>query len=343
MNQKAASDAGGAYVSVLGFLSEDAQAALFRYLPHLEACVDKEVAAFGRDLRDDLAARVNSTSVAFGECLDRLDGQAEDTRTTLSGLPKEVREEVAGVAKVVADLRTAAAESTTLLRRVAAFGNRVAEFSERRTPDGLAWALQDVKESHDRWCVAVLGAETAASPFAVTLENITGRFEDLNGVLAAESAPKDEGEAASASPAQASAGEESAGGAEELAGTSGDPSAPAVSSDLSGGGAGARDTAGCIRELTTLVWQLAVDLQAEQTGRVGALGVQLERLRQKAGRLSEGNDAVDRLQSAARDAKRSIEGATDDFRAAVSSGIAAAHLDLLGESDRTEDPQRRRR
>lgn len=294
MTQNRASGAREAYVSVLGFLSEDAQAALFRYLPYLEECVGREVDVFAAKLRRDLLRRVADESTLLGGKFDQLASQAESARKLASESDRvleDVRKAVDNVAKTASDLEEEAAESPALLRRVEAVAKRVAEFPEHRELDGLRWALGELKESHGRWCKAVLGGEgTAGSPFAKPLEAVTGEFETLEGTLERDGL-----------------GEEHA-------------DADKVVDE-------------CLKQMATSVWELVHAIHAEQDRPVPNLGASVAELRQQALRLVKLDDLADGLRRSAKEAKDTVGAAAKDFNAAVTAGMAAAHFDLLGGSD----------
>lgn len=280
-----------AYVGVLGFLSEDAQAALLRYLPHLEKCVDNEVAMFGSKLKAELLDRVSSASGALDVCLDRLGKQATSTELPSGGLGA-MTEKVGGV---VADLERAAKENEVLLRRVEALGRRMAEFWERRTTDGLRWAFSDLSESHERWWSALSSdGGTGESPLVVPLKDLGGKLGELEGALAGEGAP----------------------------------SGPAVEADREPATEKGPDQ--CLRELATLVWGLVGTVQAEQIKQISGLADPVNVLREQARGLTEWEDAVDRLRRDAKGAKAAVGAKTEDLAAALVNVIEAAHLDLLG-------------
>lgn len=294
MTQNGASGAREAYVSVLGFLSEDAQAALFRYLPYLEDCVGGEVDVFAAKLRKDLLRRVAEESTLLGGRFDKLASQAESARRLASESDRvleDVKKAIDNVAKTASDLEEAAAESPALLRRVEAVAKRVAEFPEHRELDGLRWALDELKESHGRWCKAVLGGEGAAgSPFAKLLEAVSSEFESLEGVLERVALEGEQGDADKA-------------------------------------------VDGCLKQMATLVWELVHAIHAEQNRPVPNLGASVAGLHQQTLRLVKLDDLADGLRRSAKEAKDTIGAAAKDFNAAVAAGMAAAHFDLLGGSD----------
>lgn len=348
-----------AYVSVMGFLSEDAQAALFRYLPHLQECVDKDVAAFCEKLKDDLVRRASDESDALSKRLSelaKLATGAGELADESGNLPGDVSGAIGRVVEAAEDFERGVVETTTLLRRVEALGNRVAEIPQRRTLDGLRWAFEDLKDSHDRWCgVAPADQKTADRSLAEALEDMAGKFEALEEVLdLAQAAATAEDEATQEF------------GAEKATVGGDDPIGPVDSDDAerdSGGAAGPVDPIGtgectdaptgtpenvdrprgkpdeervmddCVRDLAGSVWRLASDLQAAQARRVRELVGSVAELRQQATRLAKWDDAAARLRQAAEVAKVVVEDAKGAFNAAVEGDIKATHLDLLGGGD----------
>lgn len=317
-----------AYLSVLGFLSEDAQRELLRYLPRLEACVDEEVAAFGRSLQADLVRRVSDESEALKQRLDTVAEQGT-AATCLVGqsesLATEVDEGIDRVAKAVAALGDAASVSAALMRRIEAVGNRMANFPEHRVSDGLRWALDELEDVHGRWRAMLFGSEEIGHDSAEVLAELKGEFEELADILARELASA--GLEAGADSAPHDAGGEGATRSAESVGAG-----PASASPESGGGgesAGERTVEDCVAAMTVLVWQLAHAVQAVQVQRVVELASVVAGVERQAKRAAEWGHLVDRLRRAAADAKTIAETAPKDYVTAVANGIAAAGLDLL--------------
>ena len=345
-----------AYVSVVGFLSEDAQAELYRCLPYLEECVDNEVAAFGKRLKADLLRRASDESDALSKRLDELAEEATNAvrlANESGSLPRDVSGEIGSVVKTAEAFEVEVIENTALLRRVETLGQRVAEVRERRTTDGLRWALEDLKDSHSRWCAAVRGHEgMVGSPLAEALDKVAGKFEELEGILVrAHDAARagDEG-------TQEACGEDviegddterdasPAGSADESMGTVARVDGPTGTADRDVGESGSEMALDdCVRALTALVWRLANDVQEAEARRVGELVKSVTELRQQAARLSKWDDAADRLRQSAERAKKLATDAKSGFNAAVANGIKAAHLDLLGGSDLGPERTQKRR
>ena len=367
MTQESANDAREAYVSILGFLSEDAQAALFRYLPYLQECVDNEVAAFGEKLTADLVRRAAGESVTLSKDLEQLAEQAScavKLANESENLPRDVSEKIGGVAQAAEDFDKKVSESTALLRRVQALGHRVAEVSKRGTADGLRWALEDVKESHESWWRAVRG-DKADSPLAAALDDITERFKELEQSFERthkEATAEEESGTASATRegdveeatvgADDSIGTVEGRGAEPDAGLGGradDPIGTAEAAEASmytgdrAGQASGPEVEDCVEELARSVWGLANEIQAAQALRVGELVKSVTGLRQQAALLSKWDDAADRLRQSAEEANSIIDDAKGAFDAAVANGIKATHLDLLGGSDLGPERTQKRR
>lgn len=362
-----------AYLSVLGFLSEDAQRALLRYLPHLEACVDEEVRAFGDQLAEDLDRRVRKESKVLGWRLGRL---ATDAKCALKlpgkskSLPAAVGGEVNGMVSAVADLKAAATESASLLRHVEAVGNQVARLSEHRVPDTLGLALTALRDAHLRWSEAAAGsAEGGGSGTVEALSGIDAKFEELTGILKAasaaaadsvphkagnepatdtedESTESHEAAAASAATATVSSGDAERGVLGE--GATDEVRAAMDSPSLEAGDEEATDTGGesieadterdktieaCVNDLASLVWQLTHAIQAAQLERVRRLSKSATKLKKQAKCLSKWEEAAARLRRAASEARAFVRTAAEDYRTAVRNGITAAGLDLLAGGD----------
>lgn len=152
------------YHGVLGYLSEDAQAALFKYLPYMEDRVNDEVVQFGRQLADDLRAAVDSESSRARKRLEKAKKGVQEfecfAKKGKAGLGKR-QLPIEQVAQAASALNRMVCEGTALLGRMQAFGKQVAQYAVQRTPERLQLAVDDLERAHHVWCVEVAHVDKA--------------------------------------------------------------------------------------------------------------------------------------------------------------------------------------
>ena len=143
------------YHGVLGYLSEDAQAALFKYLPYMEDRVNSEVTQFGTRLADDLTAAVKTESrrarKRLGkakEGIQRFERFAKKGKARLSDRQLPIEQ----VAQAACEMDRMVREGTALLECMQAFAKQVAQYAVQRTPDGLQLAVDDLERALHAWC-----------------------------------------------------------------------------------------------------------------------------------------------------------------------------------------------
>ena len=338
-----------AYESVLGYLSEDAQAALFRYLPHLEECVDQEVVKFGNQLADDLNGIVSRESAVVCKRMAEVKNQAERVgefaKESQNGLD-ELEKKVEHVAKAASDLDRLASEGASLLGRVQAFATHLAELEVRGAPDGLLWAAKDLRKAYQGWCAVVPGIDGSTDGGAAAqLSKIEGLVEDL---ASEETHATDE---------DAEAGGGTDGDAQEGVGTTeerddAEDSGEERDAEDSGEESTAEEQADVrtekvdpVAELAESVWTFAGLLQEVQAEQTKALAAKAVGLRQEAAEAAKSHSgwhrALDLLQSGAQETKQIAETAAGDFKDALQSGIAATKLDVLGSTVERGSEKRR--
>ena len=152
------------YHGVLGYLSEDAQAVLFKYLPYMEDRVNDEVIQFGRQLANDLRAAVKSESCRARKRLkkakkgvERFECFAKKGKARLSDRQLPIEQ----VAQAASALNRMVCEGTALLGCLQTFAKRVAQYAIQRTPEGLRFAADDLERAHHVWCAEVAHVDKA--------------------------------------------------------------------------------------------------------------------------------------------------------------------------------------
>ena len=164
------------YYGVLGYLSEDARAALLKYLPYMAERVNDEVTRFGEQLERVLRAGVEEQKKRASERLDRARegaGQfkriAEEGKTCLGDLARPI-ERVARAARAVDRM---AGQGATLLWRARAFAEHAARHPVRRAPARLRPAVDDISRAYRAW-----RAEVARVDEAIAQDATKERSED---------------------------------------------------------------------------------------------------------------------------------------------------------------------
>ena len=308
-----------AYESVLGYLSEDAQAAVFRYLPYLEACVDKEVAAFGKDLATDLNKIICRESNAVCERMDDVKKKAKRVVKFIkkNGLDK-LEEKVDGVVYIANNLNRMAREGASLLSRAQVFATHVAEWKDRHAPEGLQHAASALRESYERWFAEIPGNdEKTDSRAAETLGKIESLVENLVPAHpeCEDASDKGGGDGAQEAVCSAEEGSESEMSREELE----------KQEKLE------KEAEEILAELTVLIWKFVKIVQQAQAKWTEELATATAGLNLGAATSPSGwCKAADNLQSSADETKQIAKKAAENFKNALESGIAAAKLDIFG-------------
>ena len=338
------------YAGVLGYLSGDAQAAVFRYLPHLEACVDEEVVRFGEQLGKDLKAQVQRES-------ELVRGRLETARTTikeftpfaekgqqgLADLQRQI-ERVEGAAGALAEMTS---ESATLLGRARAFAKHAAEFPVRRTPEGLRWAMKDLEKAHESWRVVATRVDHAIARAANDLgeqnvgeqefgeiesliERLADRVRSLEGATQerqpAEDAvlPQEHEDVTEAEPHGEAA---PPGGGDDGLGNDGTPSRPSTRVEED-------PAATAAEELADWIWKLPARLQEAQRERAEMLATAETRLQKRVAHaakdISEWRSNLERLQAGVGEIETVVNSLPEHIKIALMAGIRAAKLDVRG-------------
>lgn len=336
----------GAYVGVLGYLSEDAQAAVLRYLPYLDECVDNEVVRFGKELGCGLKAVVKTESAHACEQIKTAQKGTKEFKTFAEDGQRrlgDLERRMACRADATGALADVVEESGGLLRRVRAFAKHLAEFPARRTAEGLLWAMEDLKKAHEDWCAVVRRADEAAARAKEERgeqESSAGELEDkalgeieslmrrlATGVRSLEDASHAQPHGDDGPPAddddEYPSDDETPGRHSPAAG----PAGPAA-------------TSYAVTELAELAWELPGWLQETQRRRTEALAVADESMRQKVAAavkdISKWRFELERLLGSAEEIEKVARGLPKKINKALMAGIRAAKLDVCGsEHDQT--------
>ena len=358
------------YAGVLGYLSGDAQAAVFRYLPHLEACVDEEVVRFGKQLGCDLKAQVQRESELARERLEtarkiikEFAPFAEEGQPGLVDLQRRI-ERVEGAAGAFAKMTS---ESAALLRRARTFAKHAAEFPVRRSPEGLRWAMEDLQKAHEGWRVVATRVDDAIARATedlgerVVREKERDEIENLIGRLAGRVRSLEE-----ATEARPLAEYDAALPPDEAAPPLDDPAAPLPDEsalppghaappphaaapspdggdeDLGDDGTPNRlstqaemDPAGAAaEELADWIWELPTWLQEAQRGRAEMLALAESSLQEYVAQavkdISKWRSNLERLQASVGEIETVADSLPERIKDALMAGIKAAKLDLRG-------------
>lgn len=365
------------YAGVLGYLSGDAQAAVFRYLPHLEACVDEEVVRFGKQLGCDLKAQVQRESELARERLEtarivikEFAPFAEEGQPGLVDLQRRI-EHVEGAAGAFAKLTS---ESAALLRRARTFAKHAAEFPVRRSPEGLRWAMEDLQKAHESWRVVATRVDDAIARATEDLgereigEKELDEIENLIGRLAGRVRSLEE--ATQARPLAENAAlppDEAAPPLDHAAAPLPDEGAPppghaappphaAPSPDGGDDDPGDDGTLGrpstqmekdptgtAAEELADWIWELPARLQEAQRGRAEMLAMAERSLQEYVAQavkdISKWRSNLERLQASVSEIETVADSLPERIKNALMAGIQAAKLDLRGSgSESSPDP-----
>lgn len=356
-------EASGPYAGVLGYLSSDAQAAVFRYLPHLEKCVDDEVDRFGQGLGRDLKRLAKrEANLACQRLQTARKGTKEFKKSARAGQRRlgDLKRRIDGRAEAAIAQAALANESATVLGRVRAFAQHVAEFPVRGAPEGLLWAMEDLKRAHEGWGAAVARLDAAAAGATEETgeqeaggrkdgERKDGETKDGERAASGEQQPEDE------APEERVREDDDLGEIERLMGRLASgvrslqdaPSAPppAADDDAPGDAFGGDATPSppspdavaaqaAAAELAALAWELPGWLQEAQRRRTEAIAAAAESLQRHAAatvkdtsnwraKLERLLGSADQIETVAGELPKSIH-------KALLAGIKAAKLDVCG-------------